>query len=147
MRAINHAVTGAIIGVVVNPWLAPLAAYISHFVLDAIPHHNFAGTERSVHYSRRFIITLVLDAFLCGLLVLFIGISQVSNWWLVVLCAFLGTSPDFMWLAKWLGKSAKQTKLKRFHAWVQWSETPEGWVIEVIWLILTLTVFVSLLAS
>lgn len=138
MRAINHAMTGAIIGLSVgNPVVAAGLAFASHFVFDALPHH--VDNDRYPIGSKPFTWILLADAFLCvGLVaVLFVFLP----WWTAAvasLCAFLATSPDLMWVGRYV--TARRTgsdpgvdgPIQRFHAWTQWSETPPGKWIEFV---------------
>jgi hypothetical protein len=135
MTATNHALTGAIIGLTVgNPWLAIPLAFASHFVLDALPHY---GPAKSNIGSKRFRNYLTMDAALCILLVLLLGLSRSEGWIVAALCAFVATSPDVMWLPDFLrarqGKSertiANRNAIVRFHSLVQWYQKPPGAII------------------
>lgn len=134
MRAVNHALTGALIGLTVSqPVVAILAALGSHFLLDALPHH---GMKRQ--NDKLFRQTLILDGLACFLIVLLLFTTQPANWLLACICAFLATSPDFMWLKPWLReqrhKRPKPYNLaQRFHSKIQWAEKPHNYPYEVIW--------------
>ncbi|MDB5166756.1 MAG: hypothetical protein JWM37_828 [Candidatus Saccharibacteria bacterium] len=136
MRAINHALTGAVIGLSLPAPVAIPLAFVSHFVLDAIPHQ---GSEAMVPKNKIFTVTLIVDAILCVLLVLVLGLTSTDNWFIPSLCAFLGTSPDLMWLNNYRqmkqGKPQPHTDnwLLRFHSWIQWYERPLGLITEVVW--------------
>jgi len=136
MRAINHALTGAVIGLAWgNPWLAPPAALLSHFAVDAIPHHDFAQPE---HGSRRYMLLLVGDGVACLGLVSILAAWQPEHWLLACVCAFLATSPDLMWTNVFLrarrGQRPRQkNRLMRFHSRVQWFEKPIGALMEMVW--------------
>ncbi len=71
MTATNHAVTGAIIGLTVaNPVAAVVAALLSHFILDMIPHF---GSDEDFISTMKFRVMLVVDALLCVALVIFLA--------------------------------------------------------------------------
>ena len=136
MRAINHALTGAVIGLSVgNPIVAVPIALLSHFICDAIPH--FGMGEASIK-TKTFRNILVTDALLCVGLVSFLAIAQPAYWLLAAICAFVAVSPDLLWLP--LYKHAKQGKtyvrkgFYKFAADIQWFERPIGSVVEVAWL-------------
>jgi hypothetical protein len=77
MTATNHAVTGAVIGLLVGgPLIALPAAFLSHFVCDALPH---SGNEDDPHWIKRklFKQLLVLDALACIVLVVIIFILSL----------------------------------------------------------------------
>ena len=101
MRAINHALTGAVIGLTVhNPAVALPAALVSHLVCDAIPHHGSAAKDAIT--SRWFAYSLVIDALLCGALVFVLYLSGTNYWLLASVCAFLAASPDFLSVRKYV---------------------------------------------
>lgn len=137
MVATNHAVTGAIIGLSLgNPIALPLA-FLSHFVLDAIPHF---GDDNKRIARTSFVLQLLADATLCGLLVLLLALSGTANWQLAALCAFLAASPDFMWIPRFLRARKGQKDPEpshpviRFHSWIQWFQRPIGAIVEIGWL-------------
>ena len=127
MTGFNHTLVGiSIAAAVLQPVLAPLLAFASHFVLDALPH--FGQARWLPTWSKRFIWMLVIDAVLCfGALAL--GIILFPDiWWLVALCAFAATLPDFLWN---LQKFAPKHWFFRFHTRIQWGERPWGLWIEL----------------
>jgi len=139
MRAINHALTGAIIGLSLpSPLLALPLALASHFVCDAIPHY---GGGKSTVSSKYFTIGLVVDALLCILLVLLLGFSQPAHWLLASSCAFLATAPDLLWIPGYIRVRNKKpfnlgkNWLMRFVSTIQWFERPIGAAVEFAWFI------------
>lgn len=137
MVATNHALTGAVIGLSVGSPIALPLAFLSHFVLDSIPH--FGDDDKRIAKTS-FIFQLLIDASLCGLLVLGLFFSGNAGWLLAAFCAFLAASPDFMWLPRFLRarqgkKEAESTNpVLRFHSWIQWFQRPVGAVVEMAWL-------------
>jgi hypothetical protein len=140
MRIINHAMTGAIVGLSVAAPVAIPLAFFSHFALDALPH------EGNLKYSRKaFNIELFCDIALCLALVLVIFLVRPQFWWLSIICAALATSPDLMWFSghrdlsrgKALTKIEDRNMLVRLHHKVQWFHEPIGIVVEIIWLVIT----------
>ncbi len=139
MRAINHAMTGAIIGLTISePIVAIPIAVGSHFVLDAIPHF---GEKSNSLTSRSFKPMLWIDAILCLCLVLVIGFTKPNNWILSIVCATVAAGVDFMQAPRYFQtiKSGKDIKPKghinRFHANIQWFQRPLGAVVEIAWAI------------
>lgn len=137
MRAVNHALAGALIGLTVpSPVVAMPLALASHFIVDALPHFGNGNDDARQSWFKRF---LLLDAILCGLIVALLAFYQPHNWLVAAICAFLATSPDFMWVNEYkraqLGKHpvAHQKGVLRFHAWIQWFERPIGSLTEVAW--------------
>jgi hypothetical protein len=136
MIATNHALTGALVGLVIgNPVFAIPAAILSHLVCDAIPHFGIKNPDlvRSKGFARY----LLVDASLCGLLVLILAISQPTNWGIAIICAFLAAAPDFLWIrwyrANLQNKKVGFNKLEQFLANIQWFEKPIGGLIEIAW--------------
>ena len=139
MRAINHALTGAVIGVMVSvPEVAIPMALVSHFALDTVPHF---GIDRQKDITRSwFQKLLILDAFLCVTLVAIIVTVRPKGWLLIAVCAFVAAMPDFMLIprfyrAKRYGNTSSTTHyaLMRFHDDLQ-TEKPAGAVLELLWL-------------
>jgi hypothetical protein len=137
MTATNHALTGAIIGLAVpNPVLALPMAVVSHLVCDALPHF---GLSKDWVASKAFSIYLVIDAALCGLLVVILFASGTPNWMLASVCAFVAASPDFISIRKFIsahrGRVFRPNSLERFLKKIQWFERPIGAAVEVAWLV------------
>lgn len=150
MRAINHALTGAAIGLAVgNPWVAAPAAVASHFVLDAVPHY---GSEIASLKTLEFRNLLILDAILCVVLVLVLAAGRPEHWLLAAVCAFLATAPDFMWTRNYLrarrGKSGQPSQgiAALLHSKIQWFERPIGAVVELAWVFTSIFIIALLVA-
>jgi hypothetical protein len=128
MTGFNHVLVGMAIAVVVrNPIAAPIAAFLSHFILDALPHYG--SDDDTVKWERRFIRLLFLDGVLC-FTVLALGILLFpALWWLLALCAFMATLPDWLWLVHY--KGGVQHIFFDFHTKIQWGERPWGFWIEI----------------
>lgn len=153
MLAINHAATGAAIGLTIsNPLLAVPLAIVSHFVLDAIPHYDPPGDETTRIRAKRFIWQLVIDTSFCVLLVCILALAKPKDWFLACVCAFLAASPDLLWIQKFIRlKQASQYKTKslflQFHKKIQWRTSPRLWPIEAIYFVLLLGTIFALLQA
>lgn len=150
MTAINHALTGAIIGLVVGePLIALPAALISHFVCDALPHFGSADSPAKRLRTNNFRNYLILEFCLCVLLVVCLAVFQPQHWFLASVCAFLATSPDLLWINKYLklrrGKRWKRNAYEKFAGNIQWFEKPIGAVVEVAWLVAGLIILIPFL--
>lgn len=140
MTAINHAMTGALIGLVSgHPAVALPAAFLSHFVCDAIPHY---GNEHVKIWGRGFKTYLVTDASLCVLLVAVLFAVHPAHWQLASVCAFLATSPDLLWIRRFVAshrshqnKPPRQNRLEVLLSdkGIQWFQRPIGAVVEIVW--------------
>jgi hypothetical protein len=138
MQAINHSLTGALIGLTVaDPVVAMPLALASHFALDSIPH--FGNHSKLTITSRRFIALLVVDGLLCLGLVALLAYNRPVHWFVAIICAFLAASPDllsFNHFRKALqNKSWAPNFYHHFAKKIQWFEKPIGIVVEAVWFI------------
>ncbi|HET7059966.1 MAG TPA: hypothetical protein VFH99_01450 [Candidatus Saccharimonadales bacterium] len=150
MTAINHALTGAVIGLVVGePLIAIPAALVSHFVCDALPHFGSNLPPMTYLKTKNFRHYIVSDASLCILLVICLAILQPQHWLLASVCAFVATSPDLLWINKYLkmrrGKKWKRNVYEKFAGNIQWFEKPIGAVVEVTWFAAAITLLIPFL--
>lgn len=151
MIATNHALTGAVIVLAVKqPALALPLAFLSHFILDAIPHfgiHEDQPIKRNGHWLFRSVVIVdvaLVIAALAAVPLLFGG--TISGWW-ILLGMLAALSPDSVWIYRFLNevrtKIAKpHGRFARFHQWIQWSEKPWGLSVEFAWAI-TMLVLMS----
>lgn len=138
MTATNHALTGALIGLVVGqPVIAIPVAFLSHFVCDAIPHYG--QTTENV-WSKIFKVYLLIDALLCVGLVGALTYRHPVHWLLASICAFLATSPDLYWIPRFTFGLRNHKPMKRDRIGkllgsegIQWFQRPIGAVVEVAW--------------
>ena len=144
MRAINHALTGAIIGFTIGePLIAIPAAVASHFVLDVIPHHGLdVASKPKLLRTNTFKYMLYIDAVACIALVIVLVTNQPVHWLLAAICAFAGAAPDMLSFNRY--RQAIRHKpwhsgwYSRFASGIQWFEHPIGAVVEVVWFIAAL---------
>lgn len=142
MTGTNHAITGAIIGMVVAPVAAVPLAIMSHFALDSIPHYGDNSLSQSEQRFRRIVIA---DAVITVTFLVSILIIRPAHWGIAIIAALLAMSPDLMWLPNFMrasrGKQARpynkvmhvHEKMQREHVW--------GWIVEAAWLLIFLPVF------
>lgn len=148
MTATNHALTGAAIGLAVHqPLLALPLALLSHFVLDALPHFGSKHLRPSQH---RFVYYLAAEAGACAAIVLTLAVLHPMGWFMSAVCAFLATSPDFMWIGEFLAacRGQKQPPRRhwviRFHSGIQWYQKELGAVVELGWAVAMVLVLAKL---
>jgi hypothetical protein len=134
MTATNHGLFGAIIAITLQkyPAVAIAVAPFSHFLLDSIPHF---GDDRMSMNSKKFYRILIFDCTLAVVSTLAVAWVWREIALLVVVCAFLAASPDIMWIYyEYINKSLKKKHwVPRFHSWIQWSQTPPGAFVEIVW--------------
>lgn len=150
MTATNHALTGAVIGLVTGePLLALPAALASHFICDALPHFGSASPPQVKLRRNNFRNYLILEFCLCVLLVAVLAFFRPEHWLLSSMCAFLATSPDLLWINRYLklrrGKHWKRSAYARFAGDIQWFEKPIGAAVETAWFIAGIIVIVPFL--
>jgi hypothetical protein len=138
MTGTNHGMTGAAIALLVKePALAVPLSFLSHFACDAIPHSGLPPGGKL--FNRFFNVTLITDFVVAVIMMVILGILFPSHKWLIWACMIAAASPDLMWayyhlyLQKIKNRKPKLGPLARFHSWIQWSQTPKGWFVEVIW--------------
>lgn len=149
MTAVNHALTGTALGLVIGqPAVALPLAFLSHYVLDALPH--FESGQREKAYSKKWFHNYLWAEFIfCVLLVGVLAITQPAFWLLAAVCAFVATAPDLMSIRRFIlqkdGKTYKPGRYVRFASKIQWFERPIGIVVEVAWALAMLAIIVPIL--
>lgn len=139
MTATNHALTGAVIALVVKkPELAIPLAFVSHFALDMIPHFGYKdnvdfGTALK-HKLTKYVVAL--DPLL---FIIFLGLllHYSAGIWIYV-AAFVAMIPDFEWLLAYYGFERRGNKpwrsvFAKFHSNIQWCERLWGGFVEIAW--------------
>ena len=140
MTGTNHGMTGALIALIVKePLLAISLSFASHFACDSIPHFGLAPGDEL--FDKKFNTTLALDFSVAVVMMLLIGFVFPAHRWLIWACMIAAASPDLMWayyelyIKKIKKGTPKLDPLARFHTWIQWSQTPQGWFVEIFWFI------------
>ncbi|HSW85706.1 MAG TPA: hypothetical protein VLF79_03820 [Candidatus Saccharimonadales bacterium] len=145
MRAINHALTGAIIGLTVSePLIAIPVALGSHYLLDMIPHFGAGLPGNQELRTAMFRRLLYVDALLCFILVICLAIFSPAHWQLAIVCATIAAAPDALSYERYRsvirGRKWKENLHSRFARKIQWFERPVGAIIELEWFIAALLV-------
>jgi hypothetical protein len=141
MTGFNHGVAGAVIAITIKqPLLAVPIAFLSHFVIDMIPH--FGLDEKEV-FGRRFNIILLADfLFSVSLMAFFWLLFIPPQIWLIWACMVAAASPDLMWAYHRLyverlnKREPKLGYVARLHHKIQWSQTLRGLYVEAAWFLL-----------
>jgi hypothetical protein len=138
MTATNHALTGALIGISVGHPVALVLAFVSHFVLDALPHYGTGLPPEILYKTKAFRNYLFAEAALCFGVVLLLFFARPEFWLLAVFCAFVAAAPDLLSINHFRitrgGKVWKPNLYSRFASGIQWFERPVGAVVEITWL-------------
>lgn len=151
MTATNHGLSGALIGLAITqPAVALPLAFVSHFVLDAVPHFGDLRFYESDKKRKLFHLYLFIDATLLAILISFLFISNAG--WLPLACLFMAGCPDFVHAYQYLfnknfherGSGPKKHWFMKFHKSIQWSETQKGLVVEIPFAILLSALIINL---
>lgn len=135
MSISNHVLVGSTIALAIRqPVYALPLAFMSHFVLDSIPHFGFRASGFKVAFRQR--IFYLFEFFdLIGLIIILATINfSVILPLLGALCAI---APDFEWAVRYFfferkdKEGPKRTKLTKFHQYIQWGERPWGAFVEI----------------
>src|SRR3989344_4872604 len=129
----THAIVGAAVAsfIPTHPALGFIAGFLSHFLIDAIPHRDYAirsaFVDPSLAGKAKFDKALVLDAVTIGadaafgvfLSLLFFAVS--GNWWAILAGAIGGILPDPLQFAYSRFPHEPLSTLQRFHRWIHTS--------------------------
>ncbi|PIZ62906.1 hypothetical protein COY17_01640 [Candidatus Saccharibacteria bacterium CG_4_10_14_0_2_um_filter_52_9] len=145
MRAVNHALTGALIGLTVaEPAVAVPAAVVSHYICDVIPHYGSSQKGDTSLRASSFRSGLYIDAALCLGIVVLLAVRQPSHWLLAAVCAFAAAAPDLLSANRYFKVVARKrwqpNLYSRFATGIQWFERPIGAVVETAWLVATIII-------
>lgn len=144
MTATNHALTGAVIALSVKqPALAIPLAFLSHFVLDALPHYGVANGD--VFERNKKLLTKIVfstDAVLFVVTLVWLGFffhAEVSNT-LLFWSAAAAYLPDLPWIYRFVREIRTRKwepggRYTRIHEKIQWGERPWGIIVEILWAI------------
>lgn len=142
----NHLVTGAAIAVMIkNPVLALPLAFVSHFVLDALPHYGEIKPDEYT-YSRSSWAVVIVNLMLSITFLLWLGLN--THYFLIA-CAVVAFSPDLVWSYRFVknrlgGKVGPRNAFSRFHEKLQ-RESRWGIVVELLYLIVLATTLMKAL--
>lgn len=154
MTASNHAVTGALMAIVIpNPVAAITAAFLAHFLMDAIPHFGLKEPDIiTKNKNSTFLLILLIDLTIAGLLLISLpfAINDGVSSWTIFLAMFACMSPDLVWGWRFWGEvkhgvHRKMSQFSKFHKKIQWKEFPRGIFIEIAWFLVVFNlIFVPL---
>lgn len=151
MTATNHVLTGAVIGTVVgSPALAVPLAFASHFVLDALPHfgiHEDDTLKRNGHWLFRSVVITDTMLTIATLVLVPIAVHTAVNAWAVLAAMLAALIPDLLWIPHFIHEvrhkvARTKTRFMVWHQHIQWSETPWGLLVELLWAACAITAIV-----
>jgi hypothetical protein len=134
MTLTTHAVVGATIASALpsHPLLGFVLAFSSHFLLDAIPHWDYALSSHKSDGSNRMNDDMMIDKvfftdlmkigfdMLCGVLIVILVFTLHGPHilWLPLVGVAGATLPDALQFAYWKYRHQPLISLQRFHIWV-----------------------------
>lgn len=136
MNTVNHAATGALIAIALdNPVAALPLAFISHFVLDALPHFGYKGHGGYGAALKHRLTYGFLFFDLVGLLVLVYVLWGQP--FLILLSCIIAVTPDVLHVYRyfWFERRGLKPPAEWFAKWhrrIQWCERPWGFALEVV---------------
>lgn len=140
MTGSNHIITGALVATVVTqPVVAIPLAFLSHFVLDALPHYGHEHDDRywlTSGYTR----VLVVDMLIILTTIFAIWHFRPENWGLMIICGIAAVLPDALWVPYYLHdrknpEPKQRGKLGDILKRIQTAERPWGIYVEAAWLV------------
>lgn len=138
MTVTNHAAVGALIAITLKePALVLPLAFVSHYVLDALPHFGYpGGGGLGEAFKHRLTLIYGLVDFILAVVLLFI---IWHSGWLMYAAAALAVAPDAANLYRYfrrekrgLSKPSQGIWLSRLHHKIQWWQKPSGLAIELV---------------
>lgn len=145
MLATNHALTGALIASALPLPIAVPLAFVSHFVLDALPHYGIASKLRNRSKTYKIIVASDITIALTGA----IGLAVLHKWHMEI-GAWVAWSPDLLWVIYYFTHS-KNLRMHptnwfmRFHLDIQRWERPWGIYVELVYFFALLPIYLILL--
>jgi len=135
MTTSNHALVGSLIALSLKqPALVIPLAFVSHYILDVLPH--FGNTNPSLDAHQKFRKHLFVEVLgLVGLILLIA--TGIYGWNLVTIAAIIATLPDIEWPLRYIfftakGEKPRDTLTSRLHKRIQWCEREWGLIVEII---------------
>lgn len=137
MTLTNHLLTGSVIAKFLPLPIAVPLAFVSHFILDSLPHFGVKQFEDRQRHKKLFFSVLALDIALSIALAVWLIRSGHIRWLIVGLIAF---SPDTVWIYRFIvqekfGKlpPKKGGRFVEFHSGIQKLERIWGGGVEVVY--------------
>jgi hypothetical protein len=143
MTVLNHTLTGAVIAVAVkNPTAAIGLAFLSHFVLDAIPHIGASNAKSVFERNKKLSFQLVLGF---SIIITAVLLPIIFNWangavsgWQLLACIIAANFPDLIWVPRFFREIATHQEKPRgpfseMHVRMQRESMTLGLANESIW--------------
>jgi hypothetical protein len=149
MTASNHVVAGAVIAAVIpQAAIAIPLAFVSHFVMDALPHYG--DNDKHSWLNRNFKYVLGVDLLFTVAFLGTLALAQPTGWVLLVICGLIAVSPDILWIPYFLAdlkhEQREHSRLAKLLKWIQWGEHPWGIYVELVAVAALITLLLTILS-
>lgn len=140
MLGFNHTLAGSIIALTIPAPAIPAVAYVSHFLLDIMPH--FGRHPKFTKKTPGLKKLIVGDGIVCTVILLSAMVLFPEKWFLLAMGAFFAVLPDLQWIfEKWL---KTPDWFLAFSSNIQWGERPWGWILEICYGVVLLAILIAL---
>lgn len=137
MTLTNHLLTGAVLSKFFPAPIAIPLAFVSHFVLDALPHFGYKTIEERMRHLYLFKAMTLVDILISGVFIIWLIKTGHYLWLLNGVIAY---SPDLLWIYRFTVeekfgkvKPTKGNRFIQFHREVQKYERVWGIGVEVLY--------------
>ncbi len=154
MAVSNHALTGAIIAAAItNPVIAIASAFISHFLMDALPHYGRHERPEDKLKVKSHWLILRGDSIITIIVLTTIPfiLRHKVHPTVCLLAMFAAILPDLIWVYRFIklrrSKTKTYSKLNKFslfHLKIQWGEFHKGIYIEAVVFFLMLIIIFNI---
>ncbi len=131
----NHTLVGVALGLSLDdPLVIAPVAFGSHFVLDAVPHFGFKAPKKRVplQANMRFLVVGAIDFTFSAIITITACTLRPERAFLILEGVVFAALPDLQFIPAILFGKPWPTWLHRLNKKVQWSETPAGGLVEII---------------
>ena len=153
----THAVVGAAVATLFphSPQMGFLAAFVSHFVLDAIPHWDYLSLEfkRATDANTKFwrekpfwrdFAKISLDVFIGLIILIILAKIRGLNPRHIFIGAFFATLPDPLQFISWVFKLTPLKYHDKFQFWIHSKKEPNPWpglLVQVVLVAIAISIF------
>lgn len=137
MTSTTHLLTGAALSKFLPAPIAIPLAFVSHFVLDALPHFGYKTIEERLRHLGLFKLVVIADVAFSLLIAVWL-IKTGHYFWLIN--GLIAYSPDLIWIYRFTVeekfgkvKPTKGNRFVQFHRHIQKYERLWGIVVEVVY--------------
>ncbi len=147
MTATNHALTGALLGAVLPLPIAIPVAFISHFVLDSLPHYGIPLEQRSKSKIYRLIV-YGDTALALAIAVL----AAIFRKWNMEIVGWVAYSPDASWVFHYFKQNRNlhiktNNRFMELHRNIQLFERPWGIYTEILFALILFVFFIHFITK